>query len=219
MFFIPFWILQIPQKWSWIQPLPTQSWLSLLQATVATYTDVRQDVPEHEGRIDTTFNVLSVQSWNSGHHYWEIDVGEKIYGELGLTYPSIPRKGQKEDCWLGCHSESWCLEYFDGDYTAWHGGTPHPLSILADFRRIGILCSFSGGLVTFVGVDNTTPLYSFCAGTFTDHLHLALFPGHDLQGTNSKLIQKSGSFNHKYLKNATWIMQADLTGYGDYFLR
>lgn len=189
MFFIPFWILQIPQKWSWIQPLPTQSWLSLLQATVATYTDVRQDVPEHEGRFDTTFNVISVQSWNSGHHYWEIDVGEKIYGELGLTYPSIPRKGQKEDCWLGCHSESWCLEYFDGDYTAWHGGTPHPLSILADFRRIGILCSFSGGLVTFVGVDNTTPLYSFCAGTFTDHLHLALFPGHDLQGTNSKPIR------------------------------
>ncbi|XP_056617177.1 LOW QUALITY PROTEIN: E3 ubiquitin-protein ligase TRIM21 [Triplophysa dalaica] len=149
-----------------------------------TYTNVRKDVPEHEGCFDTTLNVLSVQSWNSGHHYWEVDVGEKIYWELGLTYPSIPRKAQKEDCWLSCHS--WCLEYFYGDYTAWHGGTPHPLSVLADFRRIGILCSFPRGLVTFAVVDNTTPLYSFRAGTFTDPLHLALCPGHDLQGTNSK---------------------------------
>lgn len=121
-----------------------------------------------EGRFDTTLNVLSVQSWNSGHHYWEVDVGEKIYWELGLTYPSIPRKGQKEDCWLGRHAESWCLEYFDGDYTAWHGGTPHTLPISAGFRRIGILCSFSGGLMTFIGVGNMTPLYSFCARTFTD---------------------------------------------------
>ncbi|KAA0717858.1 putative tripartite motif-containing protein 75 [Triplophysa tibetana] len=86
----------------------------------ATYTDVWQDVPEHEGRFDTTLNVLSVQSWNSGHHYWEVDVGDKIYWELDHTYTSIPRKGQKEDCWLGRHSESWSLEYFDGDYTARH---------------------------------------------------------------------------------------------------
>ncbi|XP_052429504.1 probable E3 ubiquitin-protein ligase TRIML1 isoform X2 [Carassius gibelio] len=155
----------------------------------ATFTDVWQDVPEHEGRFDTTLNVLSIQCWDSGRHYWEVDVSGKIYWELGLTYPSISRKGQKEDCWLGRHAESWCLEYFDGDYNAWHGGTAHPLPISTCFHRIGIFCSFPGGLVTFLGVDSMTPLYSFCAGTFTDSLHLALCPGHDLQGTNSKPIR------------------------------
>ncbi|XP_051946573.1 probable E3 ubiquitin-protein ligase TRIML1 [Xyrauchen texanus] len=155
----------------------------------ATFTDVWQDVPEQEGRFDTTLNVLSLQCWNSGHHYWEVDVSGKIYWELGLTYPSIPRKGQKEDCWLGRHAESWCLEYFDGDYNAWHGGTAHPLPISSCFHKIGILCSFPGGLVTFLGVDSMMPLFSFCAGTFTDSLHLALCPGHDLQGTNSKPIK------------------------------
>ncbi|KAF4105689.1 probable E3 ubiquitin-protein ligase TRIML1 isoform X1 [Onychostoma macrolepis] len=155
----------------------------------ATFTDVWQDVPEHEARFDTTLNVLSIQCWDSGHHYWEVDVSGKIYWELGLTYPSISRKGQKEDCWLGRHAESWCLEYFDGDYNAWHGGTAHPLPISTCFHRIGIFCSFPGGLVTFLGVDSMTPLYSFCAGTFTDSLHLALCPGHDLQGTNSKPVK------------------------------
>ncbi|XP_051506815.1 probable E3 ubiquitin-protein ligase TRIML1 [Myxocyprinus asiaticus] len=155
----------------------------------ATFTDVWQDVPEQEGRFDTTLNVLSLQCWNSGRHYWEVDVSGKIYWELGLTYPSIPRKGQKEDCWLGRHADSWCLEYFDGDYNAWHGGTAHPLPISTCFHKIGILCSFPGGLVTFLGVDSMMPLFSFCAGTFTDSLHLALCPGHDLQGTNSKPIK------------------------------
>ncbi|XP_056327450.1 probable E3 ubiquitin-protein ligase TRIML1 [Danio aesculapii] len=155
----------------------------------ATFTDEWQDVPEHEGRFDTTLNVLSIQCWNSGHHYWEIDVSGKIYWELGLTYSSIPRRGQKEDCWLGRHTESWCLEYFDGDYNAWHGGISHPLPISKCFHRIGIFCSFPGGLVTFLAVDSMTPLYSFCAGTFKDALYLALCPGHDLQGTNSKPIK------------------------------
>ncbi|XP_067242211.1 E3 ubiquitin-protein ligase TRIM39 [Chanodichthys erythropterus] len=155
----------------------------------ATFTDVWQDVPEHEGRFDNTLNVLSLQCWDSGRHYWEVDVSGKIYWELGLTYSSIPRKGQKEDCWLGRHSESWCLEYFDGDYTAWHGGIAHPLPISSCFHRIGIFCSFPGGLVTFLGVDSMTPLYSFCSGRFTYSLHLALCPGHDLQGTNSKPVK------------------------------
>ncbi|XP_039528673.1 E3 ubiquitin-protein ligase TRIM39 [Pimephales promelas] len=153
----------------------------------ATFTDVWQDVPEHEGRFDTTLNVLSVQCWDSG--YLEVDVSGKIYWELGLTYQSIPRKGQKEDCWLGRHAESWCLEYFDGDYTAWHGGIAHSLPISSCFHRIGIFCSFPGGLVTFLGVDSMTPLYSFCAGAFTDSLHFAVCPGHDLHGTNLKPIK------------------------------
>ncbi|KAI2657744.1 Zinc-binding protein A33 [Labeo rohita] len=161
----------------------------------ATFTDEWQDVPEHEGRFDTTLNVLSVQCWDSGHHYWEVDVSGKIYWELGLTYPSISRRGQKEDCWLGRHAESWCLEYFDGDYNAWHGGTAHSLPISSCFQRIGIFCSFPGGLVTFLGVDSMTPLYSFCAGTFTDSLHLALCPGHDLQGTNSKPVKICRSYH------------------------
>ncbi|TRY81790.1 hypothetical protein DNTS_023115 [Danionella cerebrum] len=158
------------------------------QGDSASFTDVWQDVPDHDGRFDTTLNVLSIQSWDTGHRYWEVDVTGKIYWELGLTYSSIPRKGKKEASWLGRRAESWCLEYFDGDYNAWHGGIAHPLPISTCFHRIGVFCSFPGGLVTFLGVDNMTPLFSFCAGQFIDSLHLALCPGHDLQGTNSKPI-------------------------------
>lgn len=154
----------------------------------ATYTDTWQQLPDLPGRFDTTLNVISFQGYSFGRHYWEIDVTGKTYWELGVTYPTISRKGTTEDCWLGRGDESWCVEFFDGKYTAWHGGVPHQLPFTKRFCRIGVLCNFPAGLVTFLEADHMTPLYSFCAGTFSDCLHLALCPGHDHNGTNSKPI-------------------------------
>ncbi|XP_036428596.1 probable E3 ubiquitin-protein ligase TRIML1 [Colossoma macropomum] len=154
----------------------------------ATYTDTWQEVPENPFRFDTTLNVISREGFKEGRNYWEVQVSGKTYWELGLTYPSIPRKGREEDCWLGRGPASWCVEYFNGDYTAWHNGVPHELTHITGrtFQRIGVFSSSYGGLVCFLGADTMTPLYSFCAGMFTDALHQAVCPGHDNQGTNWK---------------------------------
>ncbi|KAM4729990.1 putative E3 ubiquitin-protein ligase TRIML1 [Anableps anableps] len=153
-----------------------------------SYTDAWQKLPDLPGRFDTTLNVISLQGFSCGRHYWEIDVTGKTYWELGVTYPSIPRKGTSEECWLGRGAVSWCVEFFDGEYTAWHGGVPHQLPFTKRFCRIGVLCSFPAGMVTFIEADKMTPLFSFCAGTFSECLHLALCPGHDHSGTNSSPI-------------------------------
>ncbi|XP_047459072.1 E3 ubiquitin-protein ligase TRIM39 [Mugil cephalus] len=158
------------------------------QGDSATYTDTWQQLPDHPGRFDTTLNVISTEGFSFGRHYWEIDVSGKTYWELGLTYPTISRKGTTEDCWLGRGPESWCVEFFDGEYTAWHAGVPHQLPFTKLFCRIGVLCSFPAGLVTFLEADKMTPLFSFCAGTFSNCLHLALCPGHDHNGKNVKPI-------------------------------
>ncbi|XP_018554237.1 tripartite motif-containing protein 16 [Lates calcarifer] len=157
----------------------------------ATYTDTWQDVPETPSRFDNTLNVISKQGFSEGRQYWEVEVSGKSYWELGLTYPGIPRQGREEDCWLGRGKESWCVEYFNGNYAAWHGGVQHELPLLAgkQFTRIGVYCSFPGGLVCFLGADTMTPLHCFCAGTFADTLYQALCPGHDNEGTNWKALK------------------------------
>ncbi|KAF0025463.1 hypothetical protein F2P81_022344 [Scophthalmus maximus] len=157
----------------------------------ATYTDTWRDVPETPSRFDNTLNVISQRGFSEGRRYWEVEVSGKTYWELGLTYPSIPRRGRVEDCWLGRGKESWCVEYFSGDYTAWHGGVQHELPLLAgkQFGRVGVYCSFPGGLVCFLGADAMTPIHCFCAGTFTDDLHPALCTGHDNEGTNWKSLK------------------------------
>uniref|UniRef100_A0A3Q3A9W5 B30.2/SPRY domain-containing protein n=2 Tax=Kryptolebias marmoratus TaxID=37003 RepID=A0A3Q3A9W5_KRYMA len=154
----------------------------------AAYTDTWQQLPDLPGRFDTTLNVISLQGFTCGRHYWEIDVSGKTYWEVGVTYPSIPRRGTSEDCWLGRGSESWCVEFFDGEYTAWHGGVPHQLPFAKRFCRIGVLCSFPAGLVTFLEAEKMTPLFSFSAGIFSESLHLAVCPGHHHGGSNSSPI-------------------------------
>ncbi|XP_062330637.1 E3 ubiquitin-protein ligase TRIM39 isoform X1 [Osmerus eperlanus] len=161
------------------------------EGDLATYTQTWQDLPETPSRFDTTLYAISRQGFREGRHYWEVQVSGKTYWELGLTYPSIPRKGREEDCWLGRGAESWSVEFFNGDYTAWHDKVCHELNHVAGqrFTRIGVYCSFPGGLVCFLGADSMTPLHCFCAGTFTDVLHQAVCPGHDNQGTNWKPLQ------------------------------
>lgn len=151
-----------------------------------TYTDTWQEVSENPSRFDTTLNVISRKGFTDVRNYWEVQVSGKTYWELGLTYPKIPRKGREEDCWLGRGPTSWCVEYFNGVYTAWHNGVPHELTHVSGrtFQRIGIFSSSEGGLICFLGVDTMTPLYSFCAGTFTNLLYQAVCPGHENQGTN-----------------------------------
>ncbi|XP_026132241.1 E3 ubiquitin-protein ligase TRIM21 [Carassius auratus] len=153
-----------------------------------TYTDTWQDVSENPSRFDNTLNVISRKGFTDVRNYWEVQVTGKTYWELGLTYPNIPRKGGEEDCWLGRGPMSWCIEYLNGDYTAWHNGVPQKLTHVSGitFQRIGIFSSSEGGLVCFLGADTMTPLYSFCAGTFTDLLYQAVCPGHDNQETNRK---------------------------------
>lgn len=154
----------------------------------ATYTKTWQQLSDLPGRFDTTLNVISSQAHGHGRHYWEVDVTRKTYWELGVTYPTIPRKGTTEECWLGRGEDSWCVEFFDGKYTAWHGGVPHQLPITKQFSRIGVFCNFITGSVTFLDGDDMMPLYSYCAGSFSDCLHLALCPGHDHNGANAQPI-------------------------------
>ncbi|XP_057704781.1 probable E3 ubiquitin-protein ligase TRIML1 [Corythoichthys intestinalis] len=153
-----------------------------------TYTDTWKELPDSPSRFDATLNVISLQSFSFGRHYWEMDVTGKTYWELGVTYPSIQRKGVAENCWLGRGDESWCVEFFNGEYTAWHRGVPRQLLVTKQFCRIGIFCNFLAGTVMFLGADDMSPLFCFCAGSFSDSLHLALCPGHSHNGTNAKPI-------------------------------
>ncbi|MGH0127381.1 UNVERIFIED_CONTAM: hypothetical protein FKN15_077533 [Acipenser sinensis] len=155
----------------------------------ATFSDEWQELPDSPVRFDTTLNVISTEGFSEGRHYWEVDVGGKTYWELGVTYPSISRKGREEDCWLGRSGASWCVEYFNGEYTAWHDGQSFPLPINKVFKRIGVYVSYPAGIISFHGADSMMQLFTFCAGTFTDILHPAVCPGHDNEGTNRKAIQ------------------------------
>ncbi|KAM5194233.1 E3 ubiquitin/ISG15 ligase TRIM25-like [Mantella aurantiaca] len=63
--------------------------------------------------------VISCQSFFSGRHYWEVDVGESMCWSVGMCYPSIDRRGDQSEIGsmasadLGKELEcSVCLDYY-----------------------------------------------------------------------------------------------------------
>ncbi|KAM9034373.1 putative E3 ubiquitin-protein ligase TRIML1 [Sarcophilus harrisii] len=60
------------------------------------YGSICQNLPDNKERFDCVLGVLGAQKFNSGKHYWEVEVGDKTEWELGICKDSISRKGK--DC-------------------------------------------------------------------------------------------------------------------------
>ncbi|KAM5157527.1 uncharacterized protein ACMZJ9_008857 [Mantella aurantiaca] len=85
-------------------------------------SDIKQNRPETPERFQYCPQVLSSQSFSSGRHYWEVDVGGSDLWRVGMCYPSIDRRGgiQSE---IGFKKKSWGLYRIKNQYWVRHDGT------------------------------------------------------------------------------------------------
>lgn len=132
----------------------------------------------------------------------------------GASEHSSPKADHFHRCWQ-CHLHRHMATTFRPPRKIWHhlqchqlAGIQQWLPLLGDRREredlLGVGCHVSHhssqghhwGLLFGSGGDGSwcvemehmMPLYSFCAGTFSDGLHLALCPGHDYSDFNSQPI-------------------------------
>ncbi|XP_054623247.1 tripartite motif-containing protein 65 [Dunckerocampus dactyliophorus] len=131
-------------------------------------------VVEHEARFDHTWQVLCIQGFQHGQHYWELEVS-KPWACLGVTYNTIPRKEKGKRCMLGMNELSWSLQLDEEQLSAWHNGRKETLAGHSQHSRIGMLLDYEGGTLTFYG-DGHVRLHAFhCA--FTQELFPACWIG------------------------------------------
>ncbi|XP_078476313.1 tripartite motif-containing protein 14-like [Lampetra planeri] len=121
-----------------------------------TWTDASQGRPDHPHRFDGWLQALCCESFSSGHHYWEVDVGDARLCQVGVTYGTIPRKGGGAAQLLGGSDASWCLEKYDDNFSVVHGGVKTELSVRGapSPRRIGLHLHWEGGLLAFYCADS-----------------------------------------------------------------
>ncbi|XP_036611687.1 probable E3 ubiquitin-protein ligase TRIML1 [Trichosurus vulpecula] len=55
---------------------------------------VPRDLPDNKERFDIALAVLGTQTFTSGKHYWEVEVGGKTKWKLGICKDSVSRKGK-----------------------------------------------------------------------------------------------------------------------------
>ncbi|XP_068131213.1 E3 ubiquitin/ISG15 ligase TRIM25-like [Hyperolius riggenbachi] len=143
---------------------------------VASWTHIDQNGPDTPERFQEAPQVLSVQSFSSGRHYWEVDVGESECWRVGMCYPSIDRRGG-QSC-VGYNKKSWCLYKNGNQYSALHDGQKIHLLNNISSHKIRIYLDYEGGRISFYALcDPVRHLHTFTAA-FTEPLHAAICVGY-----------------------------------------
>ncbi|XP_068129868.1 E3 ubiquitin-protein ligase TRIM11-like [Hyperolius riggenbachi] len=116
--------------------------------------------------------VLSKYKLSRGKIYWDFECSERAGWIIGMSYPSIERKGEQSE--LANNNKSWGLQRFYYQYSAVHDGkkTLLPHNITSD--RLRIFLDYEAGQLSFYELcDPIQHLHTFTA-TFTEPLHAAL---------------------------------------------
>ncbi|XP_073479515.1 E3 ubiquitin-protein ligase TRIM39-like [Aquarana catesbeiana] len=135
-------------------------------------SDIDQNYPETPERFQYYPQVLSSQSFSSGRHYWEVDVGGSENWRVGMCYPSIERRGEESE--IGWNKKSWGLVRSDDQYRVRHDSKGISLPTNLSSNRVRIYLDYEAGRISFYDLcDPIRHLHTFTT-TFTEPLHAGL---------------------------------------------
>ncbi|XP_064239778.1 E3 ubiquitin-protein ligase TRIM58 [Aotus nancymaae] len=117
-----------------------------------------RDVPSNPERFDTWPCVLGLQSFSSGRHYWEVQVGEGAEWGLGVCQDTLARRGETTP---SPENGVWALWLLKGDEYMVLASPSVPLLRLESPRCIGIFLDYEAGEVSFYNVTNGSYIYTF----------------------------------------------------------
>ncbi|XP_068923554.1 E3 ubiquitin/ISG15 ligase TRIM25 isoform X2 [Petaurus breviceps papuanus] len=127
--------------------------------TVASVGSAPQLYLPNPKRFTDCSQVLGLQGYKSGVHYWEIELQKNAFCAIGICYGSIDRQGS--DSRLGRNCSSWCVEWFNAKISTWHNDVEKNLP-LTKATRIGVLLNYDDGFVIFFGItDKVNLIYKY----------------------------------------------------------
>ncbi|XP_076585066.1 E3 ubiquitin-protein ligase TRIM39-like [Chaetodon auriga] len=143
-------------------------------------SDRHHAVPDNPERFDRVVCVLGRQGFNSGRHYWEVEVGEKTDWDLGVASWSVNRKGKIT---VSPAHGYWFLSLRDRTDYAFRTEPSTNLTVNSRPSRIGIYVDCDKGLVSFYNVEARVLIYTF-TDTFSDTIHPFFSPCTNKSGRN-----------------------------------
>ncbi|XP_061434010.1 E3 ubiquitin-protein ligase TRIM7-like [Lethenteron reissneri] len=142
-----------------------------------TRTAVSQGRPDHPHRFDGYTQALYSESFSSGQHYWEVDVGGAAGScAVGVAYGTIARKGSGKECGLGHNDSSWVLYKNNNSCYVIHGDVLTSVPVRDPPRRVGCHLHWEAGLLSFYRADSMELLHSV-HHSFSQPLYPALYVG------------------------------------------
>ncbi|XP_068121848.1 E3 ubiquitin/ISG15 ligase TRIM25-like [Hyperolius riggenbachi] len=140
---------------------------------VASSSVLSHDYPETPQRFLHDPQVLSVQSFSSGQHHWDVKVEESKWWRIGLCYPSIDRRGDHSV--IGCNEKSWSLCWSNNRYSVVHDNKVTRIGQGVRAEIIRVYLDYDAMQISFYAqLEPPRRLHTFNT-TFTEPLHFALW--------------------------------------------
>uniref|UniRef100_A0A671S7Q8 Nuclear factor 7, ovary-like n=1 Tax=Sinocyclocheilus anshuiensis TaxID=1608454 RepID=A0A671S7Q8_9TELE len=106
-------------------------------------------------------NILATEGFQSGRHYWEVDVSNNPKWDLGVALESVNRQVRVKLC---PENGYWTLRLRSGSQYSTGTQPWTPLTVMTPPSRIGVFLDCEERKVSFYNADNMALLYSFSSG-------------------------------------------------------
>ncbi|XP_036407060.1 E3 ubiquitin-protein ligase TRIM58 [Megalops cyprinoides] len=149
-----------------LDALTANPWLQVSESgKQVRHAGTWQDLPDGPERFDTVVIVLGREAFDSGRHYWEVQVGEKDDWYVGVAKASVNRKGRIA---VSTAHGYWALAMKKGHYKV-SSGPPLLLTLHPRPRQVGVYLDYEEGQVSFYDVKARSHIHTF-TDAFTEKL-------------------------------------------------
>ncbi|XP_073727678.1 E3 ubiquitin-protein ligase TRIM39-like isoform X1 [Misgurnus anguillicaudatus] len=133
-------------------------------------------LPDNPERFDLYECVLGSESFNSGIHCWDVQVGDNTHWRLGVMTESVERKKN-----ISCSTGFWSVDYVSGEYSAVITPlkTALHLSVKVKLERIRVELDYERGKLSFSDPLTNTHIHTF-THTFTERVYPWFWVGFDI---------------------------------------
>ncbi|CAL8258293.1 unnamed protein product [Boreogadus saida] len=117
--------------------------------------------PANPRRFHYYYCVFGQQSFSTGRHYWEVEVGRKTSWRLGVARADVPRG---EMAHSGTLSGIWTLALKSGTLVACTDPEPTGIVLSSHLLRVSVFLDCEQREVSFYNAHSMAPLYTFSLG-------------------------------------------------------
>uniref|UniRef100_A0A674K6T1 Uncharacterized protein n=1 Tax=Terrapene triunguis TaxID=2587831 RepID=A0A674K6T1_9SAUR len=119
--------------------------------------DITGEQPEDLDTVDSYRCVLGSERFNSGRHYWEVELKNKTMWHLGVCAESENRERYKS---IAPEDGYWAIRLWNGEYKAL--STPRTtITLEMKPTRVGIFLDYKAGELSFYNLSDDSHIYTF----------------------------------------------------------
>uniref|UniRef100_K7GEE4 B30.2/SPRY domain-containing protein n=1 Tax=Pelodiscus sinensis TaxID=13735 RepID=K7GEE4_PELSI len=141
--------------------------------------DKNRVVSKTESKVSREVIVIANEGFSERKQYWEVEVGDRPYWELGVLTQDMRDKMKKEKFEKLPEGRYWSLQFSGGQYNC-HGKSDKIASDDDKCPVVGIFLDWEDEMITFYNVELSCPI-EFIHLEFQGKLYPFFNPGGDKQ--------------------------------------